>query len=135
MDHNGIPAHLPTIEPPAPGPLPVSRDFTKASTAAAQSGCEAQPAELTALAWYLLRRLQGYRGRPVFDCPGSHNVDEVTVDWLERVASPAEWAWLAENFDCTRYGWPTVSLLEALLRARSAGEMRQCEPPAVPELG
>jgi hypothetical protein len=121
MNHNGIPARLPRTEPAAPDRLLDARNFTKARPGA-QSACEAQPAAPTALAWDLLRRLQGYRGRPALDCPGSHNVDEVTVDWLERVASPAERAWLAENFDCRRYGWPTVSLLEALLRARSAGE-------------
>jgi hypothetical protein len=121
MNHKGIPALFRRTEPPAPDRLPVAQDFTKASTGAAQPGCETQPAELTALVWDLLRRLQGYRGRPAFDCAGSHNVDEVTVDWLERIVSPAERAWLAENFDCRRYGWPTVSLLEALLRARSSG--------------
>ena len=78
------------------------------------------PHAVTALAWDLLRRLQGHPHRPGHNRPGSDNVDEVTVDWLAHATSPEDWCWLAENFDYRRQGWPTVSLLEALLRARSS---------------
>src|SRR5215510_12793116 len=73
------------------------------------------PAASAALAWDLLRRLQGHPSRPENNQPGSHNVDEVTVDWLVNASSPEDWDWLAANFDYRRLGWPTVSLLDALL--------------------
>jgi len=80
--------------------------------------CAYLPLTVTARAWDLLRRLQGHPYRPGDSHPGSHNVDEVTVDWLAHATSPEDWRWLAESFDYRRQGWPTVSRLEALLRAR-----------------
>jgi hypothetical protein len=107
MNGDAILDFLEETERPAPGthPAPLRRSAPL-------------PCATTARAWDLLRRLQGHPYGSGYNHPGSHNVDDVTVDWLVHAISPEDWRWLAENFDYRRQGWPTVSLLDRFLRAR-----------------
>lgn len=122
MNDHAIDA-LPARTEVAPAAIhPYRPDILQGAAAAAAPASATTLAERTADAWLLLRQLQGHHPRCGDGLPGSDHVDEITVDWLHRVVSPEDRSWLAESFDHRALGWPTMSLLESLLKSRSCKE-------------
>jgi hypothetical protein len=120
MNDHAIDLLLEETEVPSAAIRPLRPNVPEGAAIAGVLASATTLAERTAGAWVLLQQLQGHPFPAGGDHPGADHVDEITVDWLARVAAPEDWSWLAENFHYRTLGWPTVSLLESLLGARSS---------------